>query len=121
MMMLSPPCQNERPGLLLTHMRRRVCGVLSSPPRRAAASPMLLFSSGRHTIEGGAQECADVQGICSHKKNFRQMFLVKRHNQGRKEERVANEVKDGRLVLLSKLLLLMPCDKVAIDSEELVS
>jgi len=49
------------------------------------------------------------------------MFLVKRHNQGRKEERVANEVKDGRLVLLSKLLLLMPCDKVAIDSEELVS
>jgi len=46
MMMLSPPCQNERPGLLLTHMRRRVCGVLSSPPRRAAASPMLLFSSG---------------------------------------------------------------------------
>jgi len=49
------------------------------------------------------------------------MFLVKRHNQCRKEERVANEVKDGRLVLLSKLLLLMPCDKVAIDSEELVS
>ena len=35
------------------------------------------------------------------------MFLVKRHNQCRKEERVANEVKDGRLVLLSKLLLLI--------------
>ncbi|KAG2576200.1 hypothetical protein PVAP13_6NG013731 [Panicum virgatum] len=34
-------------------------------------------------IEGGAQECADVQGICSHKKNFRQMFLVKRHKRKR--------------------------------------